>query len=58
MNRTAKDPRERMLFENGKCFSPKTIQIIGRCATCPLIFDPTLPCPDFTLKPISNENQL
>lgn len=50
MNNTAQDPRECKLFDNGKCYAPKTIKIIGRCATCPLIYDPTLPCPDFTPK--------
>lgn len=46
------DPKECKHFniDNGKCYSPKTIKIIGRCSTCPLMYDMDLPCPDFTPK--------
>ena len=44
------DPRECKHFADGKCYSPKTILVIGRCATCPLIYGSIVPCPDFTPK--------
>lgn len=42
-------PRKCKFFYDGKCFAPKTILIIGRCATCPLIYDQTHHCYDFDL---------
>lgn len=50
MNNTNQDPRECTHFGDGKCYAPKTIKMIGSCATCPLIYDNELPCPDFTTK--------
>lgn len=47
---TDPNPSECRHLGDGKCCAPKTIQIIGRCATCPLIYDSTLYCPDFAPK--------
>lgn len=49
-DRPNQDPKECRHFGVGKCYAPMTIHLIGRCATCPLIYDPSLSCPHFTPK--------
>lgn len=50
------NPKDCKHFNIGKCYSPKTIKIIGRCSSCPLMYDMDLPCPDFTPKDKENDN--
>lgn len=41
---------------DGKCYAPKTIQIIGRCAPCPLRGAGLAICPDFAPKKAAISN--
>lgn len=54
-DRPKQEPRECKNFGDGKCYGQMTMHLIGRCATCPLIYDQTLFCPDFTPKKKDNE---
>ncbi len=51
------DPRNCKHFDNGKCYAPNTIRIIGRCGKCPIVYTSVVPCADFTPKTTTNDKE-